>query len=193
MNDQPYPSQVPDWFEDTSPQPTKQQRGPHRSKRALMTILIIVAVILALSTVPALNYFSRPACLTTEAYYELTGTNYGESFSPTDNFYTTPITFLPATTTLDKPSATLMQNIANFYKKYEASSIRISISNFYASPSDHALTLKRAEILQSTALIEGVAPKVLYVDQPTLVEPEDESTSAVTSHSISITSVEGCR
>lgn len=192
MNDQSYPTQVPEWFNNATP-PSGNGREPRVPKRVLRVVVLITVVVVAIATVPIVNYFSRPACLTADAYHDLTGTNYTESLKPTENFYTTPLTFVPVTATLDTSSASLMQHIADFYKKHESSSIRVVISNFYAEPSDHALTLKRAEMLQSTALKEGVSPKVLSVGQPTLFQPEDDSASTTSSHSVSITSIEGCR
>lgn len=192
MNEQPYSTQVPEWFNNPIPE-NDSSRGPRLPKRVLRIVILIIVVILVIAAVPTVSYFSRPTCLTAHAYHDLTGTNYTESLRPTENFYTAPLTFLPATARLDESSASLMQNIANFYKKYESSSIRIAINNFYTDPANHAHALERAEILQSIVLREGVPQKILHIDQPTLSEPEDGSNSTPSLHSITITSVEGCR
>lgn len=188
MNDQPYLQQTPDWFNNPAPAPS-----PRPSRRGLKIIMFVIAIVVALAAIPTVTYFSRPACLTPQAYKELTGVNYTETLRPTDNFYTTALTFMPNAGTLDDTSSALMQDIANFYKKYQSSSIHIVIDSSFTNSSDRALTLVRAESLQSIALKNGIAQKVLHVEQPSSVEAEDESASVAPSHTLSITSMEGCR
>lgn len=190
MNNQPYLQKTPDWFNNpaSAPAPT-----PKPSRRGLKIGILIIATVVALAAVPTVTYFSRPACLTPQAYKDLTGVNYTETLRPTENFYTTPLTFLPNTGSLDTTSGALMQDIANFYKKYQSSSVHIVISSSFTNPSDRALTLERAESLQSMALKNGIAQKVLHIEQPSSVESEDESFSVAPAHTLSITSMEGCR
>lgn len=182
---------TPSWFsgaaEPTPPNP------PRIRKPFIIFIVVLIVIGGGVALVALINIASRPGCLSTNDYSELTGARYQGTLQPQNAFYTVPVTFTEASAMLDTPSNATVTTLAKFYKNHQSKSIQFTIDSSFSAIDTKARTVARTLALQQALTDAGIPTALIATNQPELIPDEESDIIDSSSFTVSITSLEGCR
>ncbi|HEY0965655.1 MAG TPA: hypothetical protein VGE13_04195 [Candidatus Saccharimonadales bacterium] len=187
-NDNQPPDQSAEaWFNNVdTPAPASSIPPPATSKKPNKRRLIIIVscVTLLILLIPTAYLLTQPlqqACLRTQDYKDLFGTEMKDAIDARNNFYTESIIFDEGSSEYneltEKDTETLIKSAGRFYAKYhEAKSIIISLSTTYAYEEVAPAATERLKKVQASLISSGVNASAIKTSPPLLapLQPDDE-------------------
>lgn len=198
-------SQIPSWFSDGQPEPSKEPGSTKHHRRPLLTIVAATVVFFAAIVIILLIALNNNTnCLTTEDYRKLASDDwYGESFDPKSDFYGFSATFQQDTDSYEtEPLQEYQETISKlveFYNDNKEKPMLFTISASYETVEDllqskETLIKKRVEKVKSELVSKGIPNDMIRTAIETYsMGPEDARPDNSDSVSISLTSAATCQ
>ncbi len=145
----------------------------------------------------AADYLSRPACLTANDYFSLTGEKADSNLSSADAFDIYVVDYQPdGVQYLDKTKATTqsyIKKLGAFFNEHKDKSLSITVATTYQQRSDYNLEKNRAKALKADLLKAGIPEQSIIAIEPNYVATESQNDPTMSLTSIVTRGSSNCR